>query len=27
MVFVAPDADFDAMRPTFDRIHQSFAPK
>ena len=24
MVFVAPDADFDALRPTFDRITRSF---
>ncbi len=24
LVFVAPDADFDAMRPTFDRIMRSF---
>jgi len=27
LVFVAPDADFDLMRPTFDRILRSFAPR
>lgn len=24
MVFIAPDADFDGLRPTFDRILRSF---
>jgi hypothetical protein len=27
LVFVAPDADFDLMRPAFDRILRSFAPR
>jgi beta-barrel assembly-enhancing protease len=27
MVFVGPDADFDALRPTFDRIMRSFAAR
>jgi hypothetical protein len=27
MVFVAPDADFDSMRPTFDRIMRSFTAR
>jgi len=27
MAFVAPDADFDSMRPTFDRIMRSFAAR
>jgi len=26
LLFVAPDADFDLLRPTFDRILRSFAP-
>jgi hypothetical protein len=26
LLFVAPDADFDTLRPTFDRILRSFAP-
>jgi len=25
LVFVAPDADFDALRPTFDHILRSFS--
>ena len=27
MVFVAPEPDFDQLRPTFDRIAQSFRPR
>jgi hypothetical protein len=27
LVFVAPDTDFDLMRPAFDRILRSFAPR
>ena len=27
MAFVAPDADFYSMRPTFDRIMRSFAAR
>ena len=27
MAFVAPDADFDSMPPTFDRIMRSFAAR
>ena len=27
LVFVAPDADFHSMRPTFDRIMRSFAAR
>jgi hypothetical protein len=27
LVFIAPDADFDPMRPAFDRILRSFAPR
>jgi hypothetical protein len=27
MVFVAPDADFDRLRPTFDRMMRSFTAR